>query len=279
MIDLAPTNPYGLNLATPLIAAAGCLGYGNEVARTLGLAGSQASHGLGAIITRTTTLHPQRTRPLPALLETPAGLLYSGMEHNPGLRFMLNRYAAAWAGWNCPLIVSIGGTSPAELAETAGHLEGVEGIAAIEIPLRLCGAYQPNEASRLITAVRAATLLPLVVKLPYQISDPVDLVAAVIEAGADVLALSDGLPAYAPGPDGVATSGLLCGPAIAPLALATLIEIGATCGIPIIAGGGVSSAADARALIAAGASAVTLGSLLLIDPWAAARIAAALQEP
>jgi dihydroorotate dehydrogenase (NAD+) catalytic subunit len=277
MIDLAPNNPYGLSLATPLLAAAGCLGYGSEVARSLGFAAPQPGHGLGALITRTTTLSPRRARPLPALVETPGGLLYCGVEHNPGLRAAVGRHAGAWATWSLPVIVSLGAASPVELAEAAGGLEGIEGVAAIEIALGYCGVGQAAEATRFVAAARAATLLPLLVRLPGQPGDLPGLARAAEAAGADALALSGGLPGLARSANGDLISGLLCGPAIRPLALAALALLRPATGLPIIAGGGVSSAADAQALLDGGAAAVAIGSLLLGEPGAAARIAAGLK--
>ena len=45
--------------------------------------------------------------------------------------------------------------------------------------------------------------------------------------------------------------------------------------LPVIAGGGIHSEADARVLLRASASAVQLDSLLFVDPHAAGEIAAA----
>ncbi|MEI7772273.1 MAG: HisA/HisF-related TIM barrel protein, partial [Chloroflexales bacterium] len=64
----------------------------------------------------------------------------------------------------------------------------------------------------------------------------------------------------------------LCGPAIAPLALAMVAAVCAEATVPVIGIGGVRTAADARAMLAAGASAVGLGSALLADLRTAARI-------
>jgi dihydroorotate dehydrogenase (NAD+) catalytic subunit len=272
MIDLAPNNPYGLTLTTPLVAASGCLGYGSEVARTLGFAGAQASHGLGALITRTTSRQPQRANPLPHIGETPAGLIYEGVEHNPGLRGVLARHGSAWASWNLPVIISLGGQKVHEVAELASSLEGVEGIAGVEIPLNYWGAHTIAEASRLIQAVRAATLLPLLIKLPSQAGDLPALARTAAESGADALCLNSGWVVQVPTETDTPRTTMLCGPAIFPLALSNLIAVRQAVSIPIIAGGGVQSAANVQAMLAAGAQAVALGSVLLGEPWAAQRL-------
>lgn len=272
MVDLAPTNPYSLELATPVLAAAGCLGYGVEVARQLGLAQRGATHGLGAMVTRTTTARARRGRP--TLVETPAGLLYSG-EQNPGLRSVCERFAPAWAGWELKVILSVAAASPEALAELLADLDMVEGVAGVELPLGAHGALRPAEATPLVRAARVATPLPLIVKLPGAAPDLPELARAAVDAGADALALLDGLPGAVPGSEGV-TYGLLCGPALRPLALRAVAQVAAAVTVPLIGGGGVSGPADARALIDAGATAVSLGSALLSDLRMAARVAAGL---
>lgn len=273
MIDLAPQNPYSLELATPVLAAAGSLGYGVEVARPLGLAGRGAAHGLGAIITRTTTLRARRGHP--ALLETPAGLLYLGSEQNPGMRTVRERFAPAWATWELPVIVSVAADGRDELAELLADLDMVEGVRGVELPLAAHGALTPAEAMPLVRAARLATPLPLIVKLPGHAPDLPELARAAVEAGADALALIDGLPGAAPGPSGL-EHGLLCGPALRPLALRAVAAVAAAVAAPLIGIGGITGPADARAMLDAGATAVGLGSALLRDLRAAALVAAGL---
>ncbi|MEI7644021.1 MAG: dihydroorotate dehydrogenase [Chloroflexales bacterium] len=276
MIDLAPNNPYALSIASPIIAAAGSLGYGVEVARHLGLGARPASSGLGAMVTRSTSLRPCKARPMPEIIETSAGLLYRGWEHNPGLRAVRERFAPVWATWELPVVVSLWGEGASELAEAAALLEGVAGVMGVELPLAVHGALTPESAGRLVAAVRRATVLPLIVKLPGQAPDILALARAVVAHGADTLALIAGLPAIAARPDGTLAEGWLCGPAIAPLALALVAAVCAEATVPVIGMGGVRSAADARAMLTAGATAVGLGSAILADLRAGARIAGGL---
>jgi dihydroorotate dehydrogenase (NAD+) catalytic subunit len=280
MIDLAPQNPYSLTLDTPLVAAAGALGYGVEVARSLGLGQASAEHGLGAIITRTTTLRAQRVRPLPAFVETPAGLVALGLEHNPGLRAVQERYAPIWAAWErLPVIVSVAGAAARDVADLAGELELIEpgAIAGVEVALALCGALDVAAAERLSRAVRKALMLPLLVKLPIDAPDLIDLARAAEAAGADALVVGDGPLAAVMLPDGVVCEGRLSGPAVRPLALRAVAAVCAAVGVPVIGCGGVVAAPDAQALLAVGARAVALDTALLNDQRAAARIGATLR--
>ncbi|NTU84837.1 MAG: dihydroorotate dehydrogenase, partial [Chloroflexales bacterium] len=190
MIDLAPSNPYSLEIATPVLAAAGSLGYGVEVARQLGLGQRGVAHGLGAIITRTTTARARRGRP--TLVETPAGLLYLGGEQNPGMRAVRERYAPVWAGWELPVIVSVAAEGAEELSRLVADLDMIEGVRGVELPLAPHDALTPAAAAPLVGAARAATPLPLIVKLPGHAPDLPDLARAVVAAGADAIALIAG---------------------------------------------------------------------------------------
>lgn len=266
MIELASQNPYGLSLQSPLIAAAGALNFGGEVARQLGFHTPNANHGLGALVTRTVTFEPRHGRP--RLTETPAGLLYSGYEQNPGLRAVLQRYPALWLKWNLPVILSLGGP---DLLACVEAIEGYDGISAIEIHLASCGLSEPNATEQLLRQVRAASLLPLIVKLPAD-GPSVALAQAAQVAGADAVALLDGLPASAP--DG--TEGYLGGPAIRPLALARVREVCTAVDLPVIGIGGITRPADVAAMLAAGASAVGLASALIGNLERASELAAAL---
>jgi dihydroorotate dehydrogenase (NAD+) catalytic subunit len=247
-----------------------------EVARQLGLGARPATHGLGALITRSTSLRPRKGRMVPDIVETAAGLLYRGWTNNPGLRVVCERYAPIWATWDLPVVVSLWGDSVAEVAEAAAHLEGVEGVVGIELPLAVNGALSAEAAGRLVAAVRRASTLPLIIKLPGHAPDILALARAAAEQGADTLALIDGLPAATPLPGGTQVTGLLCGPAIAPLALGLVKAVCAAATVPVIGIGGVRDTVGARALLAAGATAVGLGSALLSDTRVAARIAADL---
>ncbi|NJN19583.1 MAG: dihydroorotate dehydrogenase [Oscillochloris sp.] len=273
MIDLAPNNPHSLSIATPLIAAAGALGFGVEYGRQLGLSDAEAAHGLGALITRSISCNPQRVRPLPQLIPTAAGVIYRGAEHNPGLRAVQRRYAPTWAGWALPVIVSIFGADANELVELAGAFEGVEGVCGFEVSLALHGIETPLAAQRLLAPLRAASLLPLFVKLPGEARNLPELACAVADVGVDALALIDGLPGRAPAADGSIVTGRLYGPAIFPFALQALEQVREAVTLPLIGMGGVATTEHVRALLAAGATAIALGSALLADPQRAGRIA------
>jgi dihydroorotate dehydrogenase (NAD+) catalytic subunit len=267
MIDLAPNNPYGLRLERPVLAAAGVLGYGTECSRMLGFAGDVAAHGLGALISSTTTLRPVRGQP--QIVETPAGLIYRARLNNPGIERVLRRYAPAWSKWNLPVVLSIAGADAAECAEIAMRLEGIEGVAGIDLALPVMRVSDTDEAAAIVAAVRSVSLLPLIGRLPPSAGDLPAMARAVVDAGADSIALSGGFAGAAPDAQGELVNGWLCGPAARPLALAALAALRDAVDVPLIAGGGITSAADAAVFQRLGVDVLALGTVLLNNPWAA----------
>jgi dihydroorotate dehydrogenase (NAD+) catalytic subunit len=268
-IDLAPGNPYGLTLRSPVLTAAGCFGYGLEYAR-LGVI-----ERLGAVVTRSTTLRPVRGIQPPQIVETPAGVLSIGRWPNPGLGRVIERYAPIWAAWPVPVLLSVLGAIPADYAALAAALEGVEGIAGLELNL----ADDADHAAAITSATRAATLLPLIVKLPALTTGLAELAGAVVQAGADALTLIAPPRALVIDPrTGERLEGRLSGPALRPLALLMVAEVAAAVAVPVIGCGGIAVADDARQFLAAGAVAVQVGTAQLADPFAAVRVADELRE-
>ncbi len=271
MIDLAPHNPYGLALQRPVLTAAGCFGYGVEYARLADIA------GIGAIVTRSTTLHGRRVARPPRLIETPAGLLVVGAWPDPGLARVIDRYTPVWAGWDTPVLLSVVGGTTEDYAAFAAALESVEGIAGLELNL----AGHADVAARVVAAARAATQLPLLAKLPYLEGDRQALAALArssADVGADAIVASGSPRGLAIDPQsGKHIEGWLSGPALRPLALALVADLAAAVSVPVIGCGGIASLEDARQFLAAGAAAVQIGAALLADPGAAARIGAALE--
>ncbi|HET9220967.1 MAG TPA: dihydroorotate dehydrogenase, partial [Roseiflexaceae bacterium] len=225
MIDLAPNNPYGLTLASPVLTAAGCFGYGVEYARMVDV------ERIGAIVTRSTTAHRRRVARPPRLVETPAGLLAVGPWPNPGVDRAIERYARTWATWRTPVLLSIEGTSPAEYAEIGAALEGVEGIAGLELNL----TEHANQVATIVRAARAATQLPLLAKLPVRGNELAELARTAAEAGADSIVVAGAARGLAADPhSGERLSGWLCGPAQRPLALRLVAEVVGSVAVPVV---------------------------------------------
>ena len=284
-VDLEVDLGRGLVLPNPVVAAAGPFGYGAEVADVADLP------RLGGVVTRGTTLKPRSGHAGPRLAEVPAGLLVGVGLQNPGIDAVLDRYASTWAKWPVPVILNLCGESAAELAEIARRLEGVPGVAGIELNLS-CGtggrggvvfAMDADAAASAVSAVRRATDLPIIAKLSAAAADIRSVARSVEAAGADAISAINTLPGFLPSSDRRSPAlgsgyGGICGPALKPIALRVVYEIAQVVDVPVIGIGGVCSLDDVLDLLACGASAVGVGVAALADPMLPVRLADELAD-
>ncbi len=274
-VQLAPRNKRGLLLANPVMTASGTFGYGTEYSQAFDI------QRLGAIVCKGTTLEPREGNPQPRLFETASGLLNSIGWQNIGVKALVEEKAPVWADWRVPVIVNIGGDTVDDYARLAGELDSVRGISGIEVNIscpnvKVGGAafgVDPDSAAGVTAAVRAATSLPVIVKLTPNTSDIAGVASAVAEAGADAVSLINTLKGTAIDVNkrSPAIGNVICGlsgPAIKPVALAMVYEVAGAVDVPVIGCGGIASAEDALEFIMAGASAVQVGTATFGNPRA-----------
>jgi len=275
MPDLSVELLPGLKLINPVIAASGTAGYGDEPGRLYDIA------DLGAFVCKGTTLKPRNGNPQPRIIETPGGLLNSIGLQNPGVEAVIEKYAPMWAEWPTPVFVNIAGDRVEDYAEIARRLDKVPGIAALEVniscPNVAAGCIEfgatAEGAAAVTAAVKSATSLPVIVKLTPNTSDIAELAQAVERADADAVSLINTLRGMAIDiekrrPILGNTTGGLSGPAIKPVALAMVWRVAGAVKIPVIGGGGITSAENAIEFLMAGARAVEVGTAALVDPRA-----------
>ncbi|HEY8103303.1 MAG TPA: dihydroorotate dehydrogenase [Gaiellaceae bacterium] len=249
-----------------LLNASGCLD---------ALTAPDVARSLDAFVTKTITPEPRDGNPAVRIAETEAGMLNSIGLANPGRERFLAEVLPRLRELGVPLWVSVGGFAAAEYAETCAALDDVS---AIELNLSCPNVDEaPESAAAIVAECRAATSLPLYAKLSPAAWDIAEAARAVEAAGADGLSLVNTLrglaldertlrPLLARGTGGYS------GPALKPVALAAVYACSAAVELPIVGMGGVCSGLDALELIAAGASAVALGTILFSDPGAPGRI-------
>jgi dihydroorotate dehydrogenase (NAD+) catalytic subunit len=274
-VQLAPKNKRGLLLSNPVMTASGTFGYGTEYGQLFDI------QRLGAIVCKGTTLETREGNPQPRLVETASGVINSIGLQNIGVKALLKEKAPVWSGWWVPVIVNIAGDTAAEYGKLAEALDGVKGISGIEVNVscpnvRAGGAAfgaSPEAAAGATAAVRAATSLPIIVKLTPNTGDIAGVAGAVVEAGADAVSLINSVKGMAIDigarrPSLKNITGGLSGPAIKPLALALVYEVAGAVDVPVIGCGGIATAGDALEFIMAGASAVQVGSATFGNPRA-----------
>ena len=277
-VDLAPRHG-GLHLANPILVASGTFGYGIEYGDVVDV------ERLGAICCKGTTLKPRIGNPTPRVTETPAGMLNSIGLQNPGVDAVIDKYAPTWQGWQVPVIVNVAGESIADYVEVVRRLDGVPGVAGIELNIScpnvgkggLQFAIDADAAGAVTAAVRRATELPLLVKLSPNVSDVRPIARAIAAAGADAITAINTLSGIAVARDRTRpllgnVYGGLSGPAIKPVALRIVYEVAGVVDIPIIAIGGIVELGDVLDFLAVGAVAVQVGTAIFADPTLPVRL-------
>ena len=256
VVDLAPANMHGLRLDNPVLVASGTFGYGTEYQSLVDV------ERLGAICSKGITVRPRQGNPMPRIAETPAGMLNAIGLQNVGLTGVLRDKAPIWARWRVPVVVNISCPN----IRAGGRLF----------------ADEPESAASVTRAVRAATTLPLMVKLSPNVGDVVSIACAVEKAGADAISLANTLlgmvidvRARRPGIANV-TAGL-SGPAIRPVIVRMVYQVASAVAVPIVGVGGVTSTVDALQYLMAGATAVQVGTANFVNPRTALEIVEGLR--
>jgi dihydroorotate dehydrogenase (NAD+) catalytic subunit len=257
----------------PLLNASGCLD---------ALAAPDVARALDAFVTKTITPLPRQGNPPVRIAETDHGMLNSIGLQGPGIDAFVSDYLPRLAGLTDELWVSVGGFSAADYAECCERLDD-DRVAVIELNLSCPNVEEaPETAAQLVAAARAVTGKQLYAKLSPAQWDVAAAARAVVEAGADGLSLVNTIRGLALDPAtlrprlALAVGGY-SGPALRPIALACIHACAAAVDVPIVGMGGVASGADALELVAVGASAVALGTVLFADPLAPDRVRAELE--
>ena len=254
-----------------LLNASGCLD---------AIAAPDVARSLDAFVTKTVTPEPREGNEPTRIAETDHGMLNSIGLQNPGRERFLEEVLPRLRALGIPVWVSVGGFAVHEYAQTCSRLHDV----TIELNLSCPNVDEaPESAAEIVAACRAATPLPIYAKLSPAQPDIGEAARAVEAAGADGLSLVNTIrgleldpgtlrPRLARGVGGYS------GPGLKPIALAAVYAAFRVTKLPIVGMGGITSGRDAGEFLAAGASAIALGTALFADPGAPARIRRELAE-
>jgi dihydroorotate dehydrogenase (NAD+) catalytic subunit len=252
-----------------LLNASGCLD---------ALTAPDVAQSLDSFVTKTVTPLPRGGNSPVRIAETECGMLNSIGLANPGIDRFLDEHLPQLAELGVPLWVSVGGFAAQEYAESCARLDERAEVAALELNLSCPNVDEaPESAAEIVAACRARTGKPLYAKLSPAAWDLAEVARAVAAAGADGLSLVNTLRGLALDertlrPRLATALGGYSGPGLKPVALAAVFTCRRASVLPIVGMGGVRTGRDALELLAAGASAVALGTVLFTDPDAPVRV-------
>lgn len=275
----------GLIMKNPVTTASGTFASGREYAQFFDVS------RLGAITTKGVSLDGWQGNDAPRIAETPSGMLNSIGLQNPGVEAFTQKDLPWLREQNTKVIVNVSGHSLAEYRAVVEALEVHEGIDAYEINISCpnvdCGGLtfgtDPKVAAEVVSACRAQTKRPMIVKLTPNVTDITEIARAVEAAGADALSLINTLlgmaiDPYKRKPILARRVGGLSGPAVKPVALRMVWEVYRSVSIPLLGMGGIMTGLDAVEFMLAGASAVAVGTASFIDPQAALAVVSGIEQ-
>jgi len=271
-----------LRLANPIMVASGTFGYARE------MAGLVDVNRLGAILPKTVTLRARPGNPPPRTVETTGGMLNSIGLDNDGIAAFIERQLPYLAGLEAAVIVSIAGKSYEEFVELGARLDGVPGVAAVELNVscpNVTGGVDfgvnPDLCEQVVSGVCKRCSVPVLAKLTPNVTDVAAMARAAEAGGADAVSLVNTCLGLAVDwrcrrPRLGAGMGGLSGPAIKPIALRAVYQAARAVHVPVVGIGGIATVDDVMEFLVAGATAVQIGTANFYRPTVSIEILDAL---
>jgi len=286
-VDLR-TAISGVALPNPVLTASGCAATGRELHQFFDVS------RLGAVVTKSVMLEPRSGRATPRMAETPSGMLNSIGLQGPGIDAFLAEDLPWLRERGARAVVSIAAGSVDDYAELATRLHTADGVTAVEVNISCPNvedrgqvfACDPSAAAAVVSAVRRASApsVPVLAKLSPDVTDIVAVARSCVHAGADGLSMVNTLLGMAIDPTTMrpvlaGVTGGLSGPAIRPVAVRCVWQVHAALpDVPIVGMGGIRTGLDALEFVLAGASAVSVGTVVFHDPTAPLRVLGELAQ-
>lgn len=274
----------GVELKNPVMTASGTFGSGMEYSDFVDL------NRLGGVVTKGVANVPWEGNPVPRVAETYGGMLNAIGLQNPGIDVFLERDIPFLEQFDTKIIVNVCGKSVED------YLEVVEKLGDSNVHLLEINVSCPNVKEGAIAFGQKADCLyditsqikkkakqPVIMKLSPNVTDIAEMARAAEAAGADGISLINTLTGMKIDVHKrtfvlANKTGGLSGPAIKPVAVRMVYQAAQAVKIPVIGMGGIATAEDAIEFLLAGASAVAVGAMNFVNPYATIEIVEGIEE-
>ena len=269
----------GVTFKNPVMTASGTFGSGLEYGEFVDL------NRLGAVVTKGVASVPWPGNPTPRIAEVYGGMLNAIGLQNPGIDVFLERDIPFLKQYDTRIIVNVCGRTVEDYVETVERLGEEQAVSMLEINVSC-----PNEKEGAIAFGQKADALyhittemkkhakqPVIMKLSPNVTDIGEMAKAAEAGGADALSLINTITGMKidihKRKFALANkTGGMSGPAIKPVAVRMVYQAAHAVKIPVIGMGGIATGEDAVEFLLAGASAVSVGAMNFVNPYATVEV-------
>ena len=276
-------NLAGVELKNPVMEASGTFGSGAEYGEFVDL------NRLGAVVTKGVANVPWPGNPTPRIAETCGGMLNAIGLQNPGIDVFARRDIPFLKQYDTKIVVNVCGKTTEDYLEVVERL-GDEPVDLLEINIScpnvkeggIAFGQDPKAVEAITKACKAHAKQPVIMKLSPNVTDITVMAKAAEAGGADAISLINTLTGMKIDVNRrtfalANKTGGLSGPAIKPVAVRMVYQVANAVKVPIIGMGGIATAEDAVEFLMAGATAVAVGAMNFVNPYATLEIAEGLE--
>lgn len=274
----------GVTFKNPVMTASGTFGSGMEYGDFVDL------NRLGAVVTKGVANVPWPGNPTPRVMEVYGGMLNAIGLQNPGIDVFLKRDIPFLQQYDTRIIVNVCGKTVED------YLEVVEKLNESAADMLEINVSCPNVKEGAIAFGQKADCLfditskiknearkPIIMKLSPNVTDITEMAKAAEAAGADAISLINTITGMKidihKRTFALANrTGGMSGPAIKPVAVRMVYQASHAVKIPVIGMGGIATAEDAIEFLLAGATAVSVGAVNFMNPYATVEIIEGIEQ-
>ena len=269
----------GVTFKNPVMTASGTFGSGMEYSEFVDL------NKLGAVVTKGVANVPWPGNPTPRVAEVYGGMLNAIGLQNPGIDVFMERDIPFLKQYDTRIIVNVCGKSVEDYLDVVERLGEEAAVAMLEINVScpnvkegaIAFGQKADALFNITKEIKKHAKQPVIMKLSPNVTDITEMAKAAEAAGADALSLINTITgmkidihrrrfALAN------KTGGMSGPAIKPVAVRMVYQAAHAVKIPIIGMGGIATAEDSIEFLLAGASAVSIGAMNFVNPYATSEV-------
>lgn len=268
----------GVELKNPVMTASGTFGSGMEYGEFVDL------NRLGAVVTKGVANVPWEGNPTPRVAEVYGGMLNAIGLQNPGIDVFMERDLPFLSKYDTKVIVNVCGKTVEDYIEVVEKLSD-SSADMLEINVScpnvkegaIAFGQKPEALYGITEEIKKHAKQPVIMKLSPNVTDIAEMAKVAEAAGADAISLINTITGMKIDIEKrrfvlANKTGGMSGPAIKPIAVRMVYQAAHAVSIPVIGMGGIATAEDAVEFLLAGASAVSVGAMNFVNPYATVEI-------